>query len=173
MELHIYREGCRDRIVKDNTKQNVLYTIGAPWAFFSNPPMAVFRGTDGTEQIATITKSGYWNPKYIIELQANSLLSTPDTVTVLPPSWVFCSKSTFSYDGREYVWRSDKELSCEGKVIAVFKRTCFSWRKKGVLRIDWESEKLVDVIVITAIAMQYRWEEKRSQSRAGAGGGGV
>lgn len=69
--------------------------------------------------------------------------------------------------GREYVWESDKELSCEGKVIAIFERK-IAWTKKGVLRIYGEQEKMIDVIVTTAIAMQYRWEESRNRRRRGA-----
>jgi hypothetical protein len=171
MELNIYRDGSRNRIVKDNTKQDILYTIKAPCALLSNPPKTVLQGTQ-IQPIATITKSGCFHPTYTLELLPNSLRPSPVTVTILPPSRIFSSKSSFRYNGREYIWHSDKELSCEGRVIAVFQRKCFAWTKKGVLTIYGESEKMVDVIVLTGIAMQYRWEKTRNQRRAGAAGGG-
>jgi len=62
------------------------------------------------------------------------------------------------------MWESDKELSCEGKVIAIFERK-LAWMKKGVLRIYGEQERVIDVIVTTAIAIQYRWEESRNRRR--------
>lgn len=163
MELHIYRDGSHDRIVKDATKQDILYTIRSPCAWFSSPPKPVFHGK---EQIATINRSGYMYPTYIIHLESNSFRSIPCSLTIRPPG-VFNSKSKFEYMGREYVWESDKELSCEGKVIAIFERK-IAWTKKGVLRIYGEQQKMIDVIVTTAIAMQYRWEESRNRRRRGA-----
>jgi hypothetical protein len=169
MELHIYRDGSRDRIVKDQTKQDILYTIKAPWALFSAPPKTVYRGTS---KLSTITKSGCFHPKYVIDLYPNSSGRNSSTVSILPPTGWFSSKSTFEYNGKEYVWSSDKELSCEGKVIAIFERKGFSFTKKGVLRIYGDNEMLIDVIVVTAIAMQYRWEETRERRRRSTLGGG-
>src|SRR6202035_3571565 len=137
MELHIYRSGSRDRIIKDETKQDILYTINAPCAIFSSPPKPVFRGS---EQIATITKSGYFHPIYTIEFHPGSFRSGTGTLTILPPTGMFSSKSKFQYNGKEYIWSSDKELSCDGKVIAIFERRGFALTKKGVLRIYDENE---------------------------------
>jgi hypothetical protein len=166
MELHVYREGSHDRIVKDETKEEILYSIKAPFKLFSTPPKEIYRGS---EHLATITKEGYWHPEYSITLPSS-------TITLTLPTRICSSESTFTYNGREYMWKSDKKLSCNGKIVARFDRKYFALTKKGILKIDGEAVKMVDVIVVTAIAMQYRWEETRRRRHAvaasGATGGG-
>lgn len=61
------------------------------------------------------------------------------------------------------MWETDQDLydSETGKIVARFVRTGFGVKKMGVLSIVGEGLEMIDIVVITAIAMQYHWEEIR------------
>lgn len=154
MELHIYREGKIDRIVKDQSKESILYYIEAPYKYFSSPPKLVYRGRPpNAAQIATINANR--------QTCTITLPGLRDVIIDYPG--VLHSKSKFNMDGRQFAWKSDQQLIEveSGKVLARFDRTMLAIHKKGVLTIYGDGMGMVDVIVITAIAMQYQWEEKR------------
>ena len=50
-------------------------------------------------------------------------------------------------------------------MIAVFSRRYFAVKKKGVLTISAPAMEMLDVVVMTGITMQYRWEETRQNRR--------
>ena len=157
MEFHIYREDSNDRSVKNKTKESVLYYIRSPWRFFSSPPKEVYRGELGKgSQIATIAKDGPGRSKYIIAFPGSQ-----DVVVDHPG--VFSNKSKFVFAGIEYVWDSDTKLIEveSGTVLARFERKVFAVKKTGVLSIYGKGVDMVDIIVLTGIAVQYRWQELR------------
>jgi hypothetical protein len=165
MEFHIYREGSYDRIVKDATKESLLYYIRAPRKWFSTPPKEVYRGDPSSApQIAIISKQGNWCPDYRVAIPG-----TEDVVLKYPSA--FSTKSKFMVGGKEFAWSADKELIevNTDKVLARFARTGFAVKKKGVLSIYGAGVEMVDIVVVTGIAMQYSWEQSREQRRrAGA-----
>jgi hypothetical protein len=169
MELHIYRENSHDRVVKDSSKSKTLYFISSPTKLFSSPPKQVYR-SDSEIPIATITREGGCHFRYVVTLQPGG-----EAITINHPSF-FSSKSKFVYRGKEFAWKADKELVdlTTGNVIASFSRRVFAMKKKGVLTILETGMEMLDVVVMTGIAMQYRWERTRQQRRrnAAAGGGG-
>jgi hypothetical protein len=168
MELHIYRENSHDRIVKDSSKSNILYSVSAPSKLFSRPPKEVYRGEFG-KHIATLTKEGHWAFRHIVTTHPAG-----EVIIINKPS-TFSTKSKFVYHGKEFAWVADKELIdvISGEVIAVFSRRCFAVKKKGVLTIYPPAMEMLDVVVMTGITMQYRWEETRqNRRRANAASGG-
>jgi hypothetical protein len=83
---------------------------------------------------------------------------------IVPPSGgICCTKSKFVVNGQEFAWKSDKELREVGSdvVVAKFERTRFSISEKGVMTIYGDGIERVDIVVLTGIAMQYRWEKTR------------
>jgi len=83
---------------------------------------------------------------------------------IVPPSSGFWStKSKFVVNGKEFVWKSDKELRevDSDKLVAKFERTMFSISQKGVMTIYVDEVERMDIIVLSGIAMQYRWEQTR------------
>lgn len=85
-------------------------------------------------------------------------------VVVYPPrSGIFNTKSTFIVNGKEFAWKSDAELRDveSGNVIAKFDRKMFSTSKKGIMTISGVGVEMMDLVVLTGIAMQYQWEQMR------------
>jgi len=156
MTLHIYLEGRNDRCVKSANKETVVYYIRAPYKVSSTPPKEVYRGRpDQAPHIATITGDG-----------GRCVLEFPGLVEVIvnpPAGGIFNTKSTFTVNGKEYAWKSDAELrEVElGALLAKFDRKIFSTAKKGVLTISSAGFEMVDIVVLTGIAMQYQWEQMR------------
>lgn len=167
MELHIYRENSRDRVVKDSSKSTTLYFVSSPTKLFSVPPKQVYRGESG-DPIATITREGSCNFRYVVTLHPSE-----EVITINHPSF-FSSKSKFVYGGKEFAWKADKELIDlnSGDVIASFDRSHFAIKKKGVMTVLVSGMEMLDVVVMTGIAMQYRWERTRQQQRNAAASGG-
>jgi hypothetical protein len=167
MELHIYRENSHDRIVKDSSKSNILYSVSAPTKLFSRPPKEVYRGEFG-QHIGTLTKEGHWTFCHIVTTHP-----AEEVIVINQPS-TFSSKSKFVYHGKEFAWVADKELieMISGEVITVFSRRHFAVKKKGVLTIYPAAMEMLDVVVMTGIAMQYRWEETRQKRRRANAAGG-
>ena len=163
MELHIYREGSNDRVVKDEAKDSILHYIRAPYKLFSNPPKEVYRGDpQKAPQIATITRDGHWRARYTVAFPGL------EEVVIQYPS-MFSNKSKFVVGTKEFAWTADEELQEveTGKVLARFDRNLFAIKKKGVMNIFGEGLEMVDIVVVTGITMQYRWEETRRDRRAG------
>ena len=157
MELHIYRQGTSDRLVKDGSKESVLYFIESPYKWTYFPPKTVYRGESAkAPAIATINRDGYFRPTYTVKFPGLA------DVVVGPPS-TFGGKSKFTWRGKEFAWECDTELVevSSGKVLARFDRKVFSMKKKGVISIFGVGIEMVDVIALTGISMQYHWEEKR------------
>lgn len=162
MELHIYREGLNDRIVKNEAKDSILYYIRAPFKLFSNPPKEVYRGDpDKAPQIATIARDGTWRSRYTV-----TCLGLEEFVIQFPS--MFTIKSIFVVGTKEFSWTSDQELQEveTGKVLARFDRRSFAIKKKGVMNIFGEGLEMVDIVVVTGITMQYLWEEIRHIQQA-------
>src|SRR5271154_6564545 len=68
MELHIYRQGTNDRIVKDESKESVLYFIESHYKWSYSPPKTVYRGESAkAPQIATINRDGLFRPTSTIK----------------------------------------------------------------------------------------------------------
>jgi hypothetical protein len=85
-------------------------------------------------------------------------------VVIHPPrSGIFNTKSTFIVNGKEFAWKSDAELREveSGNVLAKFDRKMFSTSKKGVLTISGVGVEMVDIVLLTGVAMQYQWEQMR------------
>jgi len=87
----------------------------------------------------------------------------PNVVIVPPSGGIWCTKSTFLVNGREFAWKSDKELREVGSdvVVAKFERKMFSISEKGVMTIYGDGVERMDIVVLTGLAMQYRWEQTR------------
>ena len=169
MELHVYRQNSQDRVIKSSSQDSTLYFILSPFRFFSTPPKQVYRGSSESDKhIATIVRDGHWRPRYIITTSPNG-----EDVVITHPG-TFSSKSKFFFGGREFAWQADKELIdlSTGEVIARFNRSRCAIRKKGVLTVSVAGMEIVDVVVLTGIAMQYRWEATRRHKRAAANAGG-
>jgi hypothetical protein len=167
MELHVYRENSHDRVVKDSSKSETLYFISSPTKLFSVPPKQVFRGESG-DPIATITREGGCHFRYVVTIQPGG-----EAITINHPS-MFSSKSKFVYRGKEFAWKADKGLIdlTTGDVIASFSRSRFAIKKKGVLTVSATGMEMLDVVVMTGIAMQYSWERTRQQQQMAASSGG-
>ena len=63
------------------------------------------------------------------------------------------------------MWETDENLyeSETGKIVARFVRTGFGVKKMGVLSIFGDGLDMIDVVVLTAIVMQYHWEDIRQK----------
>src|ERR1700738_1131078 len=158
MEFHIYRDGS-GRVVKDASKQNTLYFILASKQLFSTPPKQIYRGSsEASPHIASIKKNGRRKSQHVITMGPGK-----ETIIINPPGW-FSSKSKFFVAGKEFVWKSDKELveAVSGITVASFKRKRFSISKKGVLTVTPAGMQMIDAVVVTAITVQYYWEAKRA-----------
>jgi len=86
-----------------------------------------------------------------------------DTQVTLNASKSDPERYSFDADGKEYVWETDENLyqGDTGKIVARFVRTGFGVKKMGVLSIFGDGLDIVDIVVLTAVAMQYHWEEIR------------
>jgi len=98
MELHIYRQGSSDRLVKDESKESVLYFIESPYKWTYYPPKTVYRGEPAkAPEIATINRDKYFRPTYTIKFPGLS-----DVVMGCPST--FGGKSKFPWRGKEFAW---------------------------------------------------------------------
>jgi len=100
---------------------------------------------------------------YTLEFPGPGPGSVPKVMIMPPSGGIFCTKSKFVVNGKEFAWKSDKELREVGSnvVVAKFERTLFSISEKGVMTIYADGIERVDIVVLTGIAMQYRWEKTR------------
>jgi hypothetical protein len=165
MELHIYREGNANRVVKDSAKLNVLYFCHTPHLLRSFPKQVYRSSSETSQPLAAIEKDGYFNPSYILTGNPSQ-----ESIVIDPPGF-FSEKSKFVFGGQEYFWKSDKELveAASGNLVASFDRKKFSFNKKGVLTIMPAGMQMVDIVVLTALVLEYHWEERRDSSCAAAG----
>lgn len=78
---------------------------------------------------------------------------------------MFHTKCKFTYKGREYGWKYDKELYDleTGEVLAKHERYPGGC---GVLKIKRAGMKMVDVVVATGVTMQYSWDQTRKLKSA-------
>jgi hypothetical protein len=156
MDLNIYRENAQDRLVKDELKHRALYFIRSPPKIFSTPAKHIYRGdSELSPHIATICKNGHLMPRFDVKLE--------DQQVVLSRNKSDPKSTTFDVEGKEFVWETDQDLfeAETGKIVARFVRTGFGVKKMGVLTIVGDGLEIVDIVVLTAIAMQYYWEEIR------------
>jgi hypothetical protein len=156
MDLNIYRENTQDRLVKDELKHRALYFIRSPPKIFSTPAKQVYRGdSESSPRMAKIRKNGHLFPQFCIKLE--------DQQVILDTNKRDSKSTTFDVDGKEFVWETDQDLydAETGKIVARFVRTGFGVKKMGVLSIIGDGLEMIDIVVLTAIAMQYHWEEIR------------
>jgi hypothetical protein len=157
LKLHIHREGLNDRSVKAESQKTVLYYIRSPYTLSSTSPLKAYRGRpDQASHIADMKPADL---SYTLEFPGPG----PKVMIEPPSGGIFCTKSKFVVNGKEFAWKSDKELREVGSdvVVAKFERTMFSISEKGVMTIYGDLIERVDIVVLTGIAMQYRWEKTR------------
>jgi len=92
---------------------------------------------------------------------------------VINPPGYFNKKSKFDFGGHQYCWKSDKELVevASGNLVATFNRKKLSFNKKGVLTVMPAGMQMLDIVVLTALVVEYQWEEKRDSSAAAVAAG--
>ena len=170
MELQFYREDTHNVTVSEGTN-TVLYSIHSPKSQFSRTPIRIYRDelhdTSDYQEFATIEKSRHWHSDWVIKYEDQS-------IKILHHH--FTSKNRFIFGDREFEWIGDKELVDlkRGEVIASFKRchldsgmgNVCGVEKIGTMVISNAGVGIVDVVVLTGVAMQRRWEKSRSRSGA-------
>jgi hypothetical protein len=168
MELQFFREDTQNVTVRDPVNK-VLYSIHAPKSHFSKTSLRIYRDefdeTSDHHELATISKSRHWHSDWVIKYEDQSIRMSHHH---------FTSKNRFIFGDREFEWIGDKELVDlkRGEVIASFKRCHFDFgmgnvcgvEKIGTMVISNAGLGIVDVVVLTGVAMQRRWEKSRSGS---------
>ena len=155
MDFHVFRENSHDRLVKDGSKHRSLYFIRSPPTFFTTRTKHVYRGaSESAPAIGTICKSG---PRFCIKLEDEQVVLITNKTN---------SKSIFEFDGKEFVWETDRDLYEfeTGKLLATFNRTGFGVKKMGILSVFGDGRDMLDIVVLTAIVVQYQWEEVRRKA---------
>ena len=157
MELHIYRENVTDTIVKDHTKQKILYFIESKTRLFSGPLKEVYLPSKSNRHLATISYEGMFCPENVIKIHPRE-----ESINLLRTIGLRGYK--FRFQGRKFWWQGhgERELvdSETKEVIARFEKTTLAWKKKGVLRIKESRLHLQDIILLTFITVLYRMEEQ-------------
>jgi hypothetical protein len=160
MELIFYREDEQHTIVKRCSNSEILYLVHSPKLHFRKSPTRIYRGPlpFPTSPFAKISKVGHWNSQYVIKYNEKEIEVSHNA---------FASESHFVFGDREFMWRGDKELIDlkRGEVIASFQK-CQSELdtrkgkagKFGTMVISNGGIGIVDVITMTGVAMQQRWE---------------
>lgn len=89
-----------------------------------------------------------------------------------PAASLFSSERMFSFGGKEFKWQSDRQLIELGteKVIASFERRMWAIKKKGVLTVSNDGMHMLDVVILSAITMQYKEQELRRRNWGLVGG---
>jgi hypothetical protein len=164
MELHFYHEGSQTVTVRDPMNA-VVYSVHSPKSHFSKIPIRIYRDADPSPpnhlEFATISKSRHWHSEWVIKYEEQNIMIFRHH---------FTSKSRFIFGDREFEWRGDKELMDlkRGEIIASFKRrksdigaeSSCGTEKIGTMVISNAGVGIVDVVVLTGIAMQRRWEKE-------------
>jgi len=151
---HIYRENGRDWVIKDAKKTDVVYTMRSEYHVTKSHRRLLYRGLVHTGSCVAIIE--------LLESSKHPTLKLYQTGEIISMngSEISTKRLGFRYNDRDFVWTNETKLTdSTGKVIALFERKRFSWKKLGRLTIENDEIGMRDVIMATAIAVQFYWRE--------------
>ena len=161
----IYREDGRDWIIKDPKTSEIIYTMHCEYHVTKPNRRLLYRGPVHTGSCIAIIEQSGWSKNPMLKLyQTGEIISMEN-------SGFLHKRRAFRYKDRDFVWSGDTKMTdTTGKVIALFDRKYFSWKKIGRLTIANDEIGMRDVIVATSVAVQSYWQEvgqKLANTKAG------
>lgn len=173
VELEFLRDGWANRIITDKDGKP-LYFADIPWQW-TGTKLDIYRGSPETEKaIASLSR------KVLGKRSFYHFHQEDERIEIIGSKMYLGFDYYFNYNGHQYRWREKpRRFKCSQdeiltdtqtkEVIARFKNVSLlqTWRnrKYGKLVIyneDWKNdEKLVDVAVMTLVAVKQRIREKK------------
>jgi hypothetical protein len=151
-------DNFEDWIVKDIASGDILFRIER--TANSEKGIYCYRPNGQYDMVAKITK-GSWG---------DSCIAWPDyKIIVTPDRWFGGSECTFMHDGLKYSWsRNSKLTTPDNREVASIR-----WRSNwnGTLTITHGHQRLLDVVLGTAVSVKRYWR-RLSARRQNANHGG-